>query len=143
MTAPRRSHVTRVVEDIAVLARAFSARSGRPFGELTLNGRHLDVLFALARAGQRSMSQLAEAAGVTRGAMTQTIEPLRASGLVEVAPDPDDGRGRVVALTAQARERIAEFERDYVDAVAHAFDGLDDDEVARLAELLDRLRRYS
>lgn len=141
MTAARRQHITSVVESVAVLSRAFAARSGRPFGELRLSGRHFDVLFALTRTGGQSMSQLAAAAGVTRGAMTQTVDPLREAELVEVVPDPHDGRGRLVSLTESARRRVAAFERDYVAAVAHAFDGLDDDELRRLAALLDAVRR--
>lgn len=143
MTDSRRAEIARIVESVAVLSRSFSARSGRPFGELRLGGRHLDVLFALTRSGSLSMSELATAQGVTRGAMTQTVEPLRETGLVDVTTDPADGRGRLVSLTASARTRVAEFERDYVEAVSSAFDGLDGDEVRRLAELLDVVRRYS
>lgn len=139
MVEPRVAQISRSVEAIAMLSHAFAAQVGRPFGATRLGGRHLDVLFQLARRSPQSMSELAVAGCVTRGAMTQAIDPLRAAGLVDVAPDPADGRGRQVALTDRARAEIMRFEADYVAAVADAFDDLSDTEVSDLADILSRV----
>ena len=56
---------------------------------------HFVVLNHFARlGGDRSPAELAEAMQVTRGAMTNTIRRLETRGLVEVRPDPRDGRGK-------------------------------------------------
>jgi DNA-binding MarR family transcriptional regulator len=48
--------------------------------------------------GERSLVRLAAAMQVTKAAMTNTIARLHAKGLVSVRPDPNDGRGKLVAL---------------------------------------------
>jgi DNA-binding MarR family transcriptional regulator len=61
---------------------------------------HFVVLNHFARlGGARSPQDLARALQVTKGAMTNTLKRLEARGLVEVRPDPDDGRGKRVTLT--------------------------------------------
>ena len=68
-----------------------------------------DVLAALRRAGEpfeRAPGDLANHTMVTTGAMTKRVDRLEAAGLVTRRPSADDGRGRVVALTAKGRETI-------------------------------------
>ena len=68
-----------------------------------------DVLATLRRAGapfERSAGDLAEHTLVTTGGMTTRIARLEKAGLVERRRDAHDGRGRVVALTAQGRQVI-------------------------------------
>lgn len=68
-----------------------------------------DVLATLRRSGapyERSAGDLAEHTLVTTGGMTKRIDRLQAAGLVERRRDTNDGRGRVVALTARGLEVI-------------------------------------
>ena len=68
-----------------------------------------DVLATLRRSGapyERSAGDLAEHTLVTTGGMTKRIDRLEKAGLVERRRDANDGRGRVVALTARGREVI-------------------------------------
>ncbi len=61
---------------------------------------HFGVLNHFARqGGQQSPAHLARAFQVTKGAMTNTLQKLEARGLVEIVPDPWDGRGKLVAIT--------------------------------------------
>ncbi len=63
------------------------------------------VLNHLVRlGGDWSPARLANAFQVTRGAMTNTLQRLESRGLVNVASDPGDGRGKLVSLTASGRE---------------------------------------
>ncbi len=62
------------------------------------------VLNHLVRLGDdRSPAELAQAFQVTRGAMTNTLQRLEARDLISVGPDPKDGRGKRIALTALGR----------------------------------------
>ncbi len=62
------------------------------------------VLNHLVRLGDRRRpADLAEAFQVTRGAMTNTVGRLERLGFVDVQPDPDDGRAKVVYLTQAGR----------------------------------------
>ena len=65
---------------------------------LTLS--QFSVLNNFARlGGTRTPAQLASAFQVTRGAMTNTLKKLAARGAVEMRPDPEDGRGKIVRIT--------------------------------------------
>ncbi len=61
---------------------------------------HFGVLNHFARlGGEQGPAELARAFQVTKGAMTNTVQRLRDRGLVEVKPDPGDGRGKLVRIT--------------------------------------------
>lgn len=64
------------------------------------------VLHHLARRGDagQSPAQLADAIQVRRSTMTSTLGRLLRARLVEVRPDPRDGRGKLVFLTPAGRE---------------------------------------
>lgn len=55
------------------------------------------------RHERRAPAQIANAVQVTKGAMTGTLKRLEAEGWISVTRDPDDGRGKVVTLTAEGR----------------------------------------
>jgi DNA-binding MarR family transcriptional regulator len=97
------------------------------------------VLFALDDHGVLSMSQLAEAAGVPRSTMTGIAARLTERDLVRAAPNPRDGRGIVVALTAKGRAvvpRVRRIERA-LDVAMQAAIG--DDDVELVTAALNRL----
>ncbi len=61
---------------------------------------HFSVLNHLARGSvERTPAQLARSFHVTRGAMTNTLSRLEASGFVHVRPDWDDARKKLVAIS--------------------------------------------
>ncbi|GAA2466132.1 MarR family transcriptional regulator [Streptomyces graminearus] len=64
------------------------------------------VLARLADKGGVTASELATAEGVRHQSMTAMVAALVALGLVERAPDPDDGRRLLIELTAAGRRRV-------------------------------------
>lgn len=60
------------------------------------------VLNHFVRLGHtsRSPTQLASAFQISRPTMTNTLARMERAGLVTIAPDPEDGRSKRVALTA-------------------------------------------
>ncbi len=67
---------------------------------------HFALLNHLARLGGKwSPARLAAALQVTRAAITNTLNRLEARGLVEIETDPDDGRAKLVSLTAAGKFR--------------------------------------
>lgn len=49
-------------------------------------------------------SQLASAFQVTKGAITNTLQRLEALGYATLTPNPEDGRGKIVRITAKGRK---------------------------------------
>jgi DNA-binding MarR family transcriptional regulator len=62
------------------------------------------------RTGTRS-TELARRAGVTKQAIMTVVDELETAGLVRRTPDPEDGRAKVVRLTARGRTCAAECRR--------------------------------
>ena len=62
------------------------------------------VLNVDRRFGTR-LTELARRGGVTKQAMMVVVDDLEVRGLVRRTPDPEDGRAKVVRLTARGRVR--------------------------------------
>ena len=74
---------------------------------LRLNRTDLRCLSVLSRAGAMSASALADAAGLTRGAMTTAMDRLETAGYARRAWDQTDRRSVRVEITDAARKEIA------------------------------------
>ena len=71
--------------------------------------RYTPIVRALKQLGTASIGQIADAAGITQPAATQTVNLMKKDGLVEVIPGAD-GRQRLVTLSAQGRELLPKLE---------------------------------
>lgn len=56
------------------------------------------------RSGAKTPFELARTFQVTKGAMTNTLKKLQAHGFISVRDDPDDGRRKLVTITATGRD---------------------------------------
>ena len=65
------------------------------------------AVLLIDRTGTR-LTELAQRAGVTKQAMMQMVDDLQAAGCVRRAPDPEDGRAKVVKLTARGLRQRAQ-----------------------------------
>lgn len=99
---------------------------------------HAPVLQAIDGQGSR-MTDLAERAAMTKQAMRELVQYLEAHGYLEVGPHPDDGRAKLVRLTARGWAVI-----DVGVGIIDTFDSwLDDavghDGVVRLRATLEQI----
>jgi DNA-binding MarR family transcriptional regulator len=85
--------------------------------------RYSVYLRAVVTLGPVPIRDLARAVGVTHSAASQTLAEMSRRDLVELRPG-DDGRQRIVHLTAQARSILATVEAEW-DATASAAAELD------------------
>jgi DNA-binding MarR family transcriptional regulator len=107
------------------------------------------VLNHFVRLGHasRAPAQLARAMQVTRATMTSTLARMVKAGLVTMDDDPADGRGKLVALTAEGRamrERCLAATAALLPLVGDALTEAEQQTVlpllAKLRERLDTLR---
>lgn len=79
--------------------------------ELRRHGHDLPLtdarVFQRIDPGGSRMSELAEAAQLTKQTTTSIVDRLERAGYVERRPDPRDARARVVTITRKGREMIA------------------------------------
>ena len=79
------------------------------FAEAGLQPGEFDVLATLRRSGEPYMlspTKLYEAAMISSGGMTNRLDRLERAGLVERRPDPNDRRGKLIALTVAGKRVI-------------------------------------
>jgi DNA-binding MarR family transcriptional regulator len=109
--------------------------------ELGLSPSRFSVLATLRFEGPQRVGELARSEGVAQPTMTQSVQGLEATGLVVRRPDPADGRGCVVELTAKGRALVRRARARKIAWVADALDELDRTErraLTRAADAIDR-----
>jgi DNA-binding MarR family transcriptional regulator len=129
------SRVTRLAKQLEKTRRA-------SFATADLESWEFDVLAALRRAGaphELSPKALLEQTYVSSGTMTNRIDGMVRRGLVERRTDPNDGRGVLVSMTVEGRDRVDAAISHLVDAEADLLAGLSKADQERLAALLRRL----
>ncbi len=88
--------------------------------------RYTPVMRALAQQRSATVGELAELAGITQPAATQTVALMKKEGLLVVAASDDDARQRVVRLSAQGEAMLPRLQACW-QATKRAADGLDAD----------------
>lgn len=104
---------------------------------------HFTVLNHLTRVGDGSTPMaMARAFQVPKTTMTHTLAGLEKAGLVEMRPNPEDGRSKQVWLTEAGRalraRTIAELVGDYSDLGQ----AVDPERLAQVLPVLTELRVY-
>lgn len=128
----------------ALLRAPYEALSRRLYAELAARGfpdlrvSHSPVFRYILPDGSRA-TDLAERAQMTKQSMAYLVESLRAAGYVEIVPDPQDRRAKLVRLTAKgtraqrtALQLSRELEADFAGRLGAA-------KARQLRELLEDL----
>jgi len=85
------------------LARRFD-EALRPVG---LTNGQFSLMMSLNRPAPAGMGSVATLLGMDRTTLTAALKPLERRGLVKIAPDPADRRGRLLTLTEGGRALLA------------------------------------
>ena len=115
-------------------------RSERVEGELP--DAALLVPIVLDKQDRMSLSDLAEAAKVTLGSMSQTVRRLERLGHVTKTRATDDRRKVLFTLTGQGRAAVTasrRHRRDWLNGRLSELSTADRDDIARVAALLLRI----
>ncbi|MBB3043028.1 MarR family winged helix-turn-helix transcriptional regulator [Nocardioides soli] len=96
------------------------------------------LLSWLDTRGPLRASEISETFGIDKGAISRQVQHLIELGLVDRAPDPDDGRATLLSASETARTRLAavkEASRLWLD---QRLDDLPDEDLAAFVGLLGR-----
>jgi DNA-binding MarR family transcriptional regulator len=129
-----------VVGRISRLAREIEARLEPVYRVHGLEPGWHDLLATLRRSGGTLRpTDLTHATMLTSSGTTKRLDKLEAAGLISRAPDPDDRRGTLIALTSAGRELIDGLTPAHLDNERRILAGLSEAEQRRLADLLRKL----
>ena len=95
------------------------------------DARCLDVL---DQRGKLTAGQLAEASGLTTGAVTAMLDRLERAGFLRRLRDKEDRRRVLVEITPQARRKGHELYSPHAEKWPAIADGYSDEEIALLLE---------
>jgi DNA-binding MarR family transcriptional regulator len=104
-----------------------------------LRASQASLLLNVDRRFGTRLTELARRAGVTKQAMMVVVDELEVRGFVRRTPDPEDGRAKVVRLTARGRTLAAECRRAVAAVEARAKRSLGGRRYEGLREALDLL----
>src|SRR3954470_17763581 len=104
---------TRMVRDTCLClhlqraARALARQFDEALRPLGLTNGQFSLLMSLNRPGPAGMGSVAALLAMDRTTLTAALKPLTRRGLVAVLPDPQDRRGRLLALTPEGQGLLA------------------------------------
>ena len=127
-----------LVDDILALYHLIR-RTSHPIHRAEITPEQYWLLRFLRRKGALSISELAEALGVTGSSVTTACKRLEKVGLVTRERQNDDERMVRVMLTSQGHEHVESWHRRRREIVEQWLVALESDEQAILQHLLERL----
>ena len=131
-----------VLSRVGRLARHLERARRTAFTASDLESWEFDVLSALRREGEPyklSPKALLQQTLVSSGTMTNRIDRLVERMLVTRETDPNDGRGILVVMTEDGRDRVDSAIRLLLEGESELLDGLSAVERERLSALLRKL----
>lgn len=103
-------------------ARALARRFDEALRTVGLTNQQFSLLMSLNRPAPPGMGPVAELLAMDRTTLTAALKPLERRGLLKVAVDPEDRRGRKLHLTAKGKKLLAEaapvWERTHAEVEA-------------------------
>ena len=97
----------------------------------------MGLLASLSRWQGIGIAALAQRLGADPSTVSRLVRPLEAMGLIAIAPDPDDGRTRLVTLTEAGATRRRAAGTAWSAAQAEMAERLGEGRLAALRFLLD------
>jgi DNA-binding MarR family transcriptional regulator len=101
------------------------------------------ALATIERHGPMTPSEIAAVERVKRPTITRTLACLEREGLIDRAPDPEDGRSALVSVNGAGRERLRRLRGRKNAYLARRMREMTDEEIEtleRAAEILERMR---
>ena len=88
-------------------ARALARRFDEALRPVGLTNGQFSLLMSLNRPAPAPMQAVASLLAMDRTTLTAALKPLERRGLIELRPDPKDGRSRLITLTPDGSSLLA------------------------------------
>jgi DNA-binding MarR family transcriptional regulator len=110
---------------------------------LGMNRTDMRCTDVLDREGPVTAGRLAEATGLTSGAITTVIDRLERAGVARRRADPADRRRVLVELTTQARERGRRFYTGHAELAEQLYHRYSEEQLRLLLEFVRGSREFN
>jgi DNA-binding MarR family transcriptional regulator len=110
----------------------------RAQGFLQVRPAHGCVFGNIGESGSR-LTELAERAGLTKQSVGEAVADLERLGYVERAPDPEDGRAKIIRLTPRGAEALAAARGIFADIEARLSAAIGEERFAEFRAVLGEL----
>lgn len=125
----------RLADNSRALRRLFDER----VRGLGLTAAQARLLLSLDRHPQKNQGFYAEQLEVEPITLTRIVDRMEGAGWIERHPDAADRRARILRLTSKANKIVDRLRRAVDALMEEMLSGFSADELATLADLLDRL----
>jgi DNA-binding MarR family transcriptional regulator len=139
---PQRAVLADLESEMATLWQLSRARA-RELAQVVhprLDPTAFPLIAVLGRSEAMRPSELVRTLHLDASTVSRQIAAVQRLGLVTRVPDPSDARARLVALTPEARERVAEVRRQQLVRWEASLEDWPAEDIAQLTRLLRRLR---
>src|SRR5215211_5095376 len=126
--------------EIGETAHALRKAFGRRAANLGVTGAQWKVLFRLTLHPGLRQVELADMLDIEAITLSRIVDRLEEAGCVERVADPTDRRAWRLQVTEKAKPLVAKLRAVGSELVEDAFAGLDPEEIARVREVLARVR---
>ncbi|WP_417564341.1 MarR family winged helix-turn-helix transcriptional regulator [Microbacterium sp.] len=118
------------------------ARISDDFEGAQLTQAEYDVMLTVARAPEMTARLRDVTANmlISQPSVSRLVDRMVSSGILSKCADPDDGRGSLVTATDQGASAFRAMAAAHARTIAEHMSALDDDELATLKTLSDKLR---
>jgi DNA-binding MarR family transcriptional regulator len=135
---PAPKSLSQLETELAVLARTLEGLSRRSEIHRELDRSSYLIARTLSTEGATSISGLAAGLGLDATTVTRQVATMDGAGLVVRRTDPDDGRVRLVALTARGLRKMREVQDAREERIGGLVAGWPAADQRAFAELLGR-----
>lgn len=140
-TGDRNADPIELAARLANLSTVLQRQLARPDTGDGLTRARLSALAVLVLGGPRTLGALAVAERVRPPTMTRLVHAMEADGLLERAPNPDDGRSIIIRATPLGEQQLAGGRARQIAPLAEGISDLGRAERAQLEDATDLLGR--
>ncbi len=135
----RTAAITEIISYISSIKRVLYGRTYRCKDGSQLTNSQLGVLFGIKHHEPISAHDLSTHLAITAGAVSQTIDSLLESGLIERTPREDSRRTFNLSLSAAGAQKLSEIEQERYAMIEQTTTGLTDEELSLFVSLLQKI----
>ena len=132
-------NITALSDQLVEFYDKFSSWEHSVVKDRDLSPAQVHTIEVIGHQHDMRMKELAERLGITTGTLTVAVDKLEHKGLVARKPHEQDRRSWLVVLTEEGKEVFEQHHRFHVEFTREISDGLSNEEIGTLHDLLARI----